>query len=58
MISFTQHMYDKGRVRKRGAMTQYRAQFGMLYNKENGRLVDTNDRKEVLKVCCFLFITA
>ncbi|OAF63116.1 hypothetical protein VC83_00671 [Pseudogymnoascus destructans] len=49
MISFTQHMYDKGRVRKRAAMTQYRAQFGMLYNKENGRLVDTNDRKEVLK---------
>ncbi|KAG9228633.1 hypothetical protein BJ875DRAFT_489673 [Amylocarpus encephaloides] len=49
MISFTQHMYDKGRVSKRGAMTQYRAQFGMLYNKENGRLVDTNDRKEVLK---------
>ena len=56
MISFTQHMYDKGRVSKRGAMTQYRAQFGMLYNKENGRLIDTNDRKEVLKVCCFLFI--
>ncbi|KFY93086.1 hypothetical protein V500_03919 [Pseudogymnoascus sp. VKM F-4518 (FW-2643)] len=49
MISFTQHMYDKGRVSKRGAMTQYRAQFGMLYNKENGRLIDTNDRKEVLK---------
>ncbi|ELR10087.1 hypothetical protein GMDG_04487 [Pseudogymnoascus destructans 20631-21] len=33
MISFTQHI----------------AQFGMLYNKENGRLIDTNDRKEVLK---------
>jgi hypothetical protein len=29
----------------------------MLYNKENGRLMDSNDRKEVLKVCCFLFIT-
>ncbi|OBT53129.1 hypothetical protein VE04_05757 [Pseudogymnoascus sp. 24MN13] len=48
-ISFIQHMYDKDRVKKRGAMSQYRAQFGMLYNKENGRLMDTNDTKEVLK---------
>ena len=51
-------MYNKGWVRKRAVITQYRAQFGMLYNKENGCLVDTNDRKEVLKVCCFLFIAA
>ncbi len=55
-ISFIQHMYDEDRVKKRGAMSQYRAQFGILYNRENGRLMDSNDRKEVLKVCCFLFI--
>ncbi|KFZ11199.1 hypothetical protein V501_04872 [Pseudogymnoascus sp. VKM F-4519 (FW-2642)] len=42
-------MYDKGQVKKRGLMSQYRAQFGMLYNKENGCLMDSNDRKEVLK---------
>jgi hypothetical protein len=29
----------------------------MLYNKENSHLINTNDRKEVLKVCYFLFIT-
>jgi hypothetical protein len=29
----------------------------MLYNKENGCLIDSNDRKEVVKVCYFLFIT-
>jgi hypothetical protein len=51
-------MYDKGRVNKRGAITQYRAQFRILYNKENGCLVDSNNRKEVLKVYCFLFIAA
>ncbi|ELR03309.1 hypothetical protein GMDG_06057 [Pseudogymnoascus destructans 20631-21] len=42
-------MYDEDRLKTRGAMSQYRAQFGMLYNKENGRLMDSNDRKEVLK---------
>ncbi len=55
-ISFIQHIFDKDRVTKRGAMSQYRAQFEMLFNKENGRLMNTNNRKEVLKVCCFLFI--
>ena len=58
-ISFIQHMYDKDQVKKRGAMSQYRAQFGLLYNKGNTRLMDSsNDRKEVLKVCCFLFIAS
>lgn len=32
--------------------------FVILYNKENGRLMDSNDKKGVLKVCCFLSITA
>jgi hypothetical protein len=42
-------------VKKRGAMQQYMAQFKMLFNRENGRHMDTNDGKEVLKVyCCFL----
>ena len=31
-------------------MQQYIAQFKMLYNRENGRLMDTNDGTEVLKV--------
>ncbi|OAF59654.1 hypothetical protein VC83_03943 [Pseudogymnoascus destructans] len=48
-ISFIQHMYNEDRVKKRGSMSQYTAQFGMLYNKENGRLMDSNNRKEVLK---------
>jgi hypothetical protein len=42
-------MYDEDRVKKRGAMSQYRAQFGMLYNKENGRLMDSNDRKDAVQ---------
>jgi len=49
MLAFLRHIYDKDRVRKRGAMQQYIAQFKMLFNRENGRHMDTNDRKEVLK---------
>jgi hypothetical protein len=45
-------------VNKRGAMQQYIAQFKMLFNRENGCYMDTNDRKEVLKVYRSLIITA
>ena len=38
-ISFIQHMYDKDQVKKRGAMSQYRAQFGLLYNKDRKSVV-------------------
>jgi hypothetical protein len=31
-------------------MQQYMAQFKMLFNRENGRHMDTNDAKEALKV--------
>ena len=47
-------MYNEDQVKKRGAMSQYRAQFGMLYNKENGCLINSNNRKEVLKVYCLI----
>jgi hypothetical protein len=39
------------------AMPQYVAQFTMLFSRESGRHIDTNDRKEALKVCYFLRIT-
>ncbi|TVY90451.1 hypothetical protein LAWI1_G007273 [Lachnellula willkommii] len=48
-LAFFRYIYDKDRVNKRGAMQQYIAQFKMLYNRENGRHMDTNDGKEALK---------
>ena len=39
-------------MKKRGAMQQYIAQFKMLFNRENGRHMDTNDGREALKVSC------
>lgn len=35
-------------------MQQYIAQFKMLFNREDGRHMDTNDGKETLKVMYFL----
>jgi hypothetical protein len=57
-LAFLRHIYDEDRVKKRGAMQQYIARFKMLYNRENGRLMDTNDGKEALKVCYSLVIAA
>jgi hypothetical protein len=50
-LGFLRHIYDEDRMNKRGAMQQYIAQFKMLFNRENGRHMDTNDGKEALKVC-------
>lgn len=55
-LAFFQHIYDENRVNKRGAMQQYIAQFKMLFNKKNGRHMDTNDGKEALKVCCSMLM--
>ncbi|KAG9244780.1 hypothetical protein BJ878DRAFT_479840 [Calycina marina] len=49
MLAFLRYIFDKDRMKKRGAMQQYIAQFKMLYNRENGRHMDTNDGKEALK---------
>ncbi|TVY14767.1 hypothetical protein LARI1_G008250 [Lachnellula arida] len=48
-LAFFRYIYDEDRVNKRGAMQQYIAQFKMLFNRENGHHMDTNDAKEVLK---------
>lgn len=37
-------------------MQQYIAQFKMLYNRMNGRQMDTNDGKKALKVCHSLVV--
>lgn len=34
---------------KKGVMQQYIAQFKMLFNRENGRHMDTNDAKEAFE---------
>jgi hypothetical protein len=57
-LAFFRYIYDEDRVNKRGAMQQYMAQFKMLFNRENGRHMDTNDGKEVLKVYRSLIIAA
>ena len=51
-LAFFKHIYDEDRVNKRGAMQQYVAQFKMLFNRANGRHMDTNIGKEALKVNC------
>jgi hypothetical protein len=57
-LAFLKHIHDEDRVNKRGAMQQYIAQFKMLFNRENGRHMDTNIGKEALKVSCSLIIAA
>jgi hypothetical protein len=56
MLAFLQHINDEDRVNKRGAMQQYIAQFKMLFNREYGHHMDTNDGKEALKVYYTWFI--
>lgn len=56
-LAFLRYIHDEDRVKKRGAMQQYIAQFKMLFNRENGRLMDTNDGNEALKVGYPLIIT-
>jgi hypothetical protein len=48
-LAFLQHLYDEDRVTKKGVMQQYIAQFKMLFNRENGRHMDTNDAKEAFE---------
>ncbi|KAG4427387.1 hypothetical protein IFR05_017130 [Cadophora sp. M221] len=48
-LAFLKHIHDVDKVNKRGAMQQYIAQFKMLFNRENGRHMDTNIGKEALK---------
>jgi hypothetical protein len=51
-LAFLKHIHDVDRVNKRGAMQQYIAQFKMLFNRVNGRHMDTNIGKVALKVSC------
>jgi hypothetical protein len=53
-LAFLQHIHDVDRVKKRSAMQNYIAQFKMLFNRENGRHMDTNIGKEALKVCTLI----
>ncbi|KAF7912284.1 uncharacterized protein EAF01_001305 [Botrytis porri] len=48
-LAFLHYIHTEDRVKKRGAMQQYIAQFKMLYNRMNGRQMDTNDGKKALK---------
>ena len=50
-LAFLHYIHTEDRVTKRGAMQQYIAQFKMLYNRMNGRQMNTNDGKKALKVC-------
>jgi hypothetical protein len=49
-MAFLRHICVVDRVKKRNALHQYLLQFKMLYNKENGRHMDTNDANDALKV--------
>ena len=49
-IAFLIHICDVDRVKKRSSVHQYYLQFKMLFNRENGRHMDTNDAKEALAV--------
>ncbi|KAF4624469.1 hypothetical protein G7Y89_g13700 [Cudoniella acicularis] len=47
-IAFLIHICEVDRVKKRSSIYQYYLQFKMLFNRENGRHMDTNDIKEAL----------
>ncbi|KAG4435387.1 hypothetical protein IFR05_009130 [Cadophora sp. M221] len=47
-IAFCTHICKVGRVKKRSTVHQYYLRLKMLFNRENGRHMDTNDAKEVL----------
>jgi len=49
-IAFCTHICEVGRVKKRSTVHQYYLRLKMLFNRENGRHMDTNDAKEVLAV--------
>ncbi|KAF7944137.1 hypothetical protein EAE96_010541 [Botrytis aclada] len=48
-LALLHYIHTEDRVTKRGAMQQYIAQFRMLYNRMNGRQMNTNDGKKALK---------
>ena len=54
-MAFLLHICEVDRVKKRSALHQYYLQFKMLFNRENGRHMDTNDAKEALAVRTLLF---
>ncbi|KAH6696617.1 hypothetical protein BKA61DRAFT_622814 [Leptodontidium sp. MPI-SDFR-AT-0119] len=47
-IAFFIHICEVDRVKKRSTIHQYYLRLKMLFNRENGRHMDTNDAKEVL----------
>ncbi|KAH7364055.1 hypothetical protein BKA65DRAFT_603155 [Rhexocercosporidium sp. MPI-PUGE-AT-0058] len=47
-IAFLIHICEVDRVKKRSTIHQYYLRFKMLFNRENGRHMDTNDAKEAL----------
>ncbi|KAH6661772.1 FluG domain-containing protein [Halenospora varia] len=47
-IAFLIHICEVDRVKKRSTVHQYYLRFKMLFNRENGRHMDTNDAKEAL----------
>jgi hypothetical protein len=49
-MSFLYYICEHGRVGSEHSVHQYLRQFKMLYNRVNGRWMNTNDAKEVLKV--------
>jgi hypothetical protein len=55
-IAFLIHICEVDRVKKRSTVHQYYLRFKMLFNRENGRHMDTNDAKEALAVRALLFV--
>ncbi|KAH6694340.1 hypothetical protein BKA61DRAFT_584276 [Leptodontidium sp. MPI-SDFR-AT-0119] len=47
-IAFLIHICEVDRVKKRSTVYQYHLRFKMLFNRENGRHIYTNDAKEAL----------
>jgi hypothetical protein len=49
-MAFLRHICEVDRVKKRSSVHQYYLQFKMLFNRENGHHMDTNDAKDALAV--------
>jgi hypothetical protein len=54
-MTYLRHICDFDRVKKRSALHQYYLQFKMLFNRKNGRHMDTNDAKDALAVGALFF---
>ena len=49
-MSFLYHLCETYKIKSQGTSWEYYRQYKQLFSSVNGRYIDTNDNKEILKV--------